>query len=79
MTFYSPIEQGIEVDVFVYLKNGNKSEQWNFEGGKEMHSVVNIDAVAVIPHLNDSFSGVKSMDLSTFSNKGNLNGNSTTL
>lgn len=66
------------MDVYVYLKDGNKSEQWNFEGGKQMFSVANIDAVAVIPKLNDCFSGVKSMDLGSFGNKGNMSGNVTT-
>ena len=61
------------------MKDGNKSEQWEFEGGKKAYSVVGIDAVAVIPHLNDCFSGIKSMDQPTFNNKGNMSGNVTTL
>jgi len=75
VTFFSPIEQGIDVDVFVYYNDGNKSEQWDFKGGNESYNVGNVDSVAVIPHLNDCFAGIKSMDLSTFSNKGNMNGN----
>ena len=44
-----------------------------------MFSVAGIDAVAVIPKFNDCFSGVKSMDISTFTNKGNMTGNVTIL
>ena len=79
MTFFSPIEQGIDVDVFTFSKDGNKSEQLDFQSGKEMHSVCNIDAVAVIPHMNDCFTGVKSMDQTTFNNKGNMSGYATML
>ena len=44
-----------------------------------MYDVKNADAVAVIPRSNDAFTGVKSMDMTQFSNKGNLCGNATTL
>lgn len=44
-----------------------------------MFSVAGIDAVAVIPKFNDCFSGVKSMDINTFTNKGNMTGNVTIL
>ncbi len=78
VTFFSPIEQGIEVDVYAYFKDGSRSEQLDF-GGNKMYDVKNADAVAVIPRSNDAFTGVKSMDMTQFSNKGNLCGNATTL
>lgn len=75
VTFYSPIEQGIEVDVFVFSKDGNKIEQWEFDGGKVMYSVLSIDAVGVVPRLNGCFVGIQNIDLNTFSSKGNSSGN----
>jgi hypothetical protein len=79
VTFYSPVEQGIEVDVYVYFNDGSRMEHLDFQGGSIMHDVGNVDAVAVIPHLNDAYSGLKSMDITQFSNKGNLCGNTTIL
>ncbi|KAL7482153.1 hypothetical protein ACHAW6_007840 [Cyclotella cf. meneghiniana] len=79
VTFYSPIEQGIEVDVYVYFNDGSRMENLDFQGGSIMYDVSNVDAVAVVPRLNDAYSGLKSMDITQFSNKGNLCGNATLL
>lgn len=54
-------------------------ENLDFQGGSIMYDVSNVDAVAVVPRLNDAYSGLKSMDITQFSNKGNLCGNATLL
>ena len=74
VTFHSPIEQGIEVDIFVFFGDGNRMEQLVFEGGEAMHDISGVNAVACVVKGNDSYTGVRNIDAVTFLNKGNQSG-----
>mmetsp|Transcript_2339 Transcript_2339/g.5042 ORF Transcript_2339/g.5042 Transcript_2339/m.5042 type:complete len:171 (+) Transcript_2339:141-653(+) len=79
VTFHSPIEQGIEVDIFVFFNDGNKTQQLTFEGGDVMQDVSSAYAVACVAKGSDVYTGVRSMDVVTFMNKGNQSGCAITL
>ncbi len=74
MTFFSPIEQGVEVDIFAYFNDGNKTQQLVFRGGEEMQDISSADAVACVAKGSDVYRGVRSMDIVAFVTKGNQNG-----
>lgn len=75
---YSPIAQGIEVDLYVYYREGSRMEKLDFTG-EAMYNVSGADAVTCVPKDSDVYKGVHNMDIGTFLNKGTQKGSTTSL
>lgn len=69
--------QGVEVDVYGYRQATQEPFPLHIDEG--FVNVSELDAVAVIPKHNPKFQGIKSLQLSTFLELGNLTGASTTM
>lgn len=70
-------DQGVEVDVYGYTTQDQKPMKLELDEG--LVDISGMDAVAVIPMHNPKFQGIKSLQLQTFLEWGNLAGASTTL
>mmetsp|Transcript_90262 Transcript_90262/g.135335 ORF Transcript_90262/g.135335 Transcript_90262/m.135335 type:complete len:175 (+) Transcript_90262:138-662(+) len=68
---------GVEVDLYGYVSSESKPVSLNLDAG--MVDVSALDAVAVIPRHKDFLQGVKTMNASTFLEKGGIAGSSTIL
>jgi len=77
-----PVAQGIEVDLYVYYREGSRMEKLEFDYAQEdkrMYDVSGIDAVTCVPRNSDVYKGVRNMDIGTFLNKGTQKGGCTSL
>ena len=82
-----PVLQGIEVDLYVYYREGSRMEKLVFDGsdgaaaedGAMIYDVSGIDAVTCVPRDSDVYKGVRNMDIGTFLNKGTQKGCTTAL
>mmetsp|Transcript_19597 Transcript_19597/g.32409 ORF Transcript_19597/g.32409 Transcript_19597/m.32409 type:complete len:181 (-) Transcript_19597:205-747(-) len=75
---HHPIAQGIDVDVYVYRRDGSRMAKLDFSGAT-LHDVSDIDAVTCVPRDSDVYKGVKNIDIGTFLNKGTQKGCCTSL
>jgi hypothetical protein len=70
-------DQGVEVDVYGYRSAEQQPQILRLDEG--LVDVSELDAVAVIPKHNPKFQGIKSLQMSTFLEWGNVIGASTTM
>jgi hypothetical protein len=70
-------DQGVEVDVYGYRSAEQQPQILQLDEG--LVDVSELDAVAVIPKHNPKFQGIKSLQMSTFLEWGNVIGASTTM
>ena len=75
---HDTIVQGIDVDVYVYWRDGSRMQKLDF-AGDQLCDISDCDAVTVVPRDSDVYKGVKNIDVGTFLNKGTQKGCCTTL